>query len=190
MPRLIHLNGMPAVGKSTLAALYTQRHPGVLNLDIDRLQELVGDWLNLNQPTHDILRPVALAMASAHLRGGRDVIVPYFLGHRHEILEFQSVAAQNEAEFCQIALLDSKDSSLDRFMRRQGADLWSQHVLRCVEQWGGTAYLEALHDQLLEYVETTQSVSVVASTEGDPEQTYSLVLAALTDHPAPESGRS
>ena len=41
MPRLIHLNGPPGIGKSTLAQLYTGEHPGVLNLDIDQLRALV-----------------------------------------------------------------------------------------------------------------------------------------------------
>ena len=68
---LIHLNGPPGIGKSTLSALYAERHPGTLNLDIDSLHRLVGGWQDVDNRTHDVLRPVALAMASAHLRGGR-----------------------------------------------------------------------------------------------------------------------
>jgi MoxR-like ATPase len=33
--RLVHLNGPPGIGKSTLAAVYADRHPGTLNLDVD-----------------------------------------------------------------------------------------------------------------------------------------------------------
>lgn len=35
VPRLIHLNGPPGIGKSVLAQLWAQDHPGVLNLDIE-----------------------------------------------------------------------------------------------------------------------------------------------------------
>jgi adenylate kinase family enzyme len=44
VPRLIHLNGPPGIGKSTLARLYVGDHPGVLNLDIDLVRTLIGGW--------------------------------------------------------------------------------------------------------------------------------------------------
>jgi len=34
-PRLIHLNGPPGIGKSTIAQRYVDQHPEVLNLDIN-----------------------------------------------------------------------------------------------------------------------------------------------------------
>jgi anion-transporting ArsA/GET3 family ATPase len=40
MPRLIHLNGPSGVGKSTVARMYADRHPGVLNLDTDQTVSL------------------------------------------------------------------------------------------------------------------------------------------------------
>lgn len=40
--RLIHLNGPPGIGKSTLARRYVDAHPGVLNCDIDVLRTLIG----------------------------------------------------------------------------------------------------------------------------------------------------
>lgn len=50
VPRLIHVNGPPGIGKSTPADLYVKRHPGALNLDVDRLHELVGGWQDPAQP--------------------------------------------------------------------------------------------------------------------------------------------
>ncbi|HEX3649068.1 MAG TPA: hypothetical protein VHV49_11615 [Pseudonocardiaceae bacterium] len=44
MPGLIHLNGPSGIGKSTTAQHYVDRHPGVLNLDIDRVVALIGGW--------------------------------------------------------------------------------------------------------------------------------------------------
>ena len=41
MVRLIHLNGPPGIGKSTIASAFADRHPGVLNLDIDRVAAIV-----------------------------------------------------------------------------------------------------------------------------------------------------
>jgi hypothetical protein len=42
--RLIHLNGPPGIGKSTIASAFADRHPGVLNLDIDRVAAMIGGW--------------------------------------------------------------------------------------------------------------------------------------------------
>ncbi len=39
--RLIHLNGPPGIGKSTTASAFAARHPGVLNLDIDRAKRRI-----------------------------------------------------------------------------------------------------------------------------------------------------
>ena len=63
MTALIHLNGPPGIGKSTLAARYADRHPGTLNLDIDTLHHLIGGWRTSQGQFHDLLRPLAWAMA-------------------------------------------------------------------------------------------------------------------------------
>ena len=44
MPRFIHLNGPPGIGKSTVARAFAAEHPGVLNLDIDQVVALIGGW--------------------------------------------------------------------------------------------------------------------------------------------------
>lgn len=41
---LLHLNGPPGIGKSTIARRYADEHPGVLNCDIDFLRTLIGGW--------------------------------------------------------------------------------------------------------------------------------------------------
>ena len=99
MTSLIHLNGPPGIGKSTLSALYVDRHPGALNLDIDSFHRLVGGWQDEDNRTHDLLRPVALAMASSHLRGGHDVILPQYLADVQEIEAFEIAAHEQGADF-------------------------------------------------------------------------------------------
>src|ERR1700754_2928327 len=102
MPRLIHLNGPPGIGKSTMAQLYVDEHPGVLNLDIDQVRALIGGWRERFAETGEIVRPVAVSMAAAHLRGGRDVVMPQFLCRLIEIERFEAVARDSGAAFCEV----------------------------------------------------------------------------------------
>lgn len=79
MPRLIHLNGLPGVGKSTLAERYVDEHPGVLNLDIDRIRQLIGgDVGEIAEPARALAlvmaRGVGAAQLAAYESGLRDVV--------------------------------------------------------------------------------------------------------------------
>lgn len=73
--RLIHLNGAPGVGKSTLAQALVASRPGWLNLDIDVLRSLIGGWEGDFLGTGSVVRPLALAMVSVHLDARRTVVL-------------------------------------------------------------------------------------------------------------------
>ena len=104
MPRFIHLNGPPGIGKSTLAQLYVDDHPVVLNLDIDQLRGMIGGWQNRFAETGEIARPIALGMARTHLGRGRDVVMPQYLGSLSEIGRFEAVAVDTGAAFVEVIL--------------------------------------------------------------------------------------
>lgn len=178
MPRLIHLNGPPAIGKSTLAAIWADRHPGALNLDIDSLYRLVGGWRELGGRVHDILRPIALAMAAAHLRAGHDVILPTHLGEAAEIEEFERIAADHGADFHEIVLLADRAEAIRRFERRTDLTEWDLHNRAIVAELGGPDFLAALHDQV-ERIAERPSVVVIRSEPDAIEQTYEALEKGL-----------
>lgn len=179
MASLVHLNGPAGIGKSTLSALFAARHPGTLNLDIDSLHRLVGGWQDADNRTHDVLRPVALAMASTHLGGGRDVVLPQYLARLDEIAAFERVAHGQGAEFREVVLLDDKEESIARFERRDDDSEWGQHNRRVVEQLGGSAMLATMYDRLLEIVRLRPGAVIVRSTSGAIERTYAALVQAL-----------
>jgi hypothetical protein len=187
VPSLIHLNGPPAIGKSTLSALWAERHPGTLNLDIDALHHLVGGWRDLGGRTHDILRPVALAMASAHLAGGRDVVLPQCLTTVAEIVEFEDVARSHGADFREVILLASRTEAVARFNGRADAGEWDQHNRRVVAAHGGDAFLADLHSRLQILQALRPDALLVPSAAGAVEATYAALVRALDEaEPRPE----
>lgn len=181
MPRLLHLNGPPGIGKSTLAALFAHRNPGTLNLDIDTLHQLVGGWRDPATRAHEVLRPVALAMAATHLRGGRDVVLPQYLGRREAIEAFEDAAVGEGAEFVEVVLLDDRVTSLDRFDRREDDSAWGRHNRQLVADQGGPQFLEEMYDRLLEVVEQRPRAVVLRSEYGAVERTYAALLSSLSE---------
>ncbi|MEV6282893.1 AAA family ATPase [Kribbella sp. NPDC051770] len=175
MPRLIHLNGPPGIGKSTLAALYADRAPGILNLDVDVVHRLVGGWADENNRTWDLVWPVVHAMAATHLGGGHDVVVPQYHARPDEIATLEGLAHRHQASFHEVILLDGREAAAERFARRAGAtdDPWIRH------HHLSRARLDALYDDLLRLSEARPDAVVVPSTADAVEATYELLLAKL-----------
>ncbi len=185
MPRLIHLNGPPGIGKSTLAQWYVDEHPGVLNLDIDQLRSLVGGWRDRFAETGELVRPLALGMAGTHLRAGYDVVLPQYLGRLSEIQRFARVARDADAAFCEIVLMDTREHSVQRFTDRSHAAAlpWHRDVQAVVERGGGASLLRQMHDQLREILPSRPYAVVVPSHDGQIQQNYDALLANLDQCP-------
>ncbi|MCW2525611.1 MAG: hypothetical protein JWM76_471 [Pseudonocardiales bacterium] len=185
MTRFIHLNGPPGIGKSTISALYADRHPGTLNLDIDRLHDLVGGWNDPGNRTHEVLRPVAVAMARTHLHGGRDVVLPQYFARPDEIDAFAAVAADEQAEFLEFVLLGARAESIARFERRPNRTSWDEHNRREVALRGGPKLLGRMYDELLDLARLRTGAVVIRSRTDAIEETYASLMDGL---PGPHPG--
>ena len=180
---LLHLNGPPGIGKSTLSALWAQRHPRTLNLDIDTLHLLVGGWQDPANRTHEVLRPVAKAMAAAYLATGRDVVLPQYLGRLDEVESFERIAHEQGAELREVVLLDDRASAIGRFDRRRDDTPWNQHNRRVVTDLGGDAFLAAMYDRLLAVLDARPAAVVVRSVPDAVEETYAVLERIVAERP-------
>ena len=181
VPQLIHLNGPPGIGKSTIAERYVAEHAGVLNLDIDRVRGLIGGWQEDFAGAGEMVRPIAISMASTHLSLGRDVVMPQYLGAVAELERFENAALATGSRFREIVLMDSAQQSVERFYAR-GAnddDPWHAHVVRVVEAAGGAASLTAMHERLCRLLSMRQHAVVIPTSAGAIAATYEALLDAL-----------
>jgi len=102
VPRLVLLNGPPASGKSTLARMFVDDHPLALDLDVDRLRDLVGGWRRHPERAGRLARAVVLAAARTHLGAGHDVVVPQFVGRLGFVEELADAATTAGAELVEM----------------------------------------------------------------------------------------
>lgn len=186
MARLVHLNGPPGIGKSTLSALYADRNPGTLNLDVDMLHRLVGGWQDEETDTWPVVWPLVRAMAATHLDGGRDVVLPQYHARLGEITTLEQLAREHGANFREVVLLDDREAAIERFDRRarDDDDPWIRRHHRLVGLRGGPVLLGTMYDNLLEVMRLYPGAVVVPSVAGAAQETYGLLVDALRE-PAP-----
>ena len=180
-PRLIHLNGAPGVGKSTLARRYAVEHPGVLLLDVDVLRGFLPGLTFADAGAQ--IRPLALAMLTAHLAGGQDVVLPQFLGLQWEVERFAAAAQAGGGSMVEVLLEGDPAEVAERFERRgdddSDPDPWHDEVRTMVGDAGGAEHLDAMMQRLREVTGARTSYRRVRSVEGEVDVTYAALLEVL-----------
>ncbi|MCK9795594.1 ATP-binding protein [Isoptericola sp. 4D.3] len=121
---LLLLNGLPGVGKSTVAAALAALRAGTLVLDVDVVRALIsGDPADTAEPA----RRLALDMARSHLRSGADVVVPQLVARPDQVVRFERSAAGAGARFAHVLLVATPETRARRVAHdvathRQGLD--------------------------------------------------------------------
>lgn len=186
MTRLIHLNGPPGVGKSTVASAFADRHPGVLNLDIDQVAALIGGYRDRFSDSFEAGVLLAAAMARVHLTNGHDVIMPQMMTNVNagELAVFETAAAAANAEYRQILLTARVESAVDRCMERaKGGDPRQVAISKVIDENGGWDFVRKLHSQVTQFSAGRQPYAVIDCERLTVEQACHAVEAALGRHP-------
>lgn len=180
--RLILLNGMPGVGKSTIARRYAAEHPGTLLCDIDVLRTFIGGWRDDFEAAGGRIRPAALGMITSYLRESGDVVLPQLLSRVSELEKFERAALDAGADFVEVMLVADIDDAVRRFHRRDdGTDPWHPMVRSLVAEAGGDEVLRAYAAGLADLVSRRPATKLVPSVADEPDATYAAVLEAIED---------
>ncbi|WP_326835761.1 AAA family ATPase [Amycolatopsis rhabdoformis] len=177
-PRLIHLNGPSGIGKSTVARLYADRHPGVLDLDTDRIVSLIGGWRADFFGTLPMARRLAVTMTETHLRSGFSVVMPQLATHLNEVSGFEEAARAAGVPYVEIALTAAKPHAFDRYSSRS-SDGPARDIDEIIGRAGGLELIDRVHDHLAAYLRQRPKCTVVDTETLDVEQTYAAVLEIL-----------
>jgi predicted kinase len=179
MPTLIHLNGPSGVGKSTLARAYVDRHPGVLNLDIDTIVPLIGGWRDDFFGTLPQVRRIAMAMADTHLRSGHDVVMPQLVTRVDEGERFRATAVRAGAAYIEIALTAGPVEQIRRFRLKSPNSEASAYIEHVVAVRGYEVMLRRIHRHFAAYISQRPDAVRISTRGHDIAQSYTSVLDAL-----------
>jgi predicted kinase len=178
--RLILINGMPGVGKSTLARRFAADHPGTLVCDIDLLRTYISGWRDDFVGAGSRIRPAALGLIRGYLSESGDVVLPQLFARVSELQRFERAALDAGAEFVEVMLEAVQDDALRRFHARDdGNDPWHPIVREIVAESGGDEHLSAYVSKLTDLVAQRPATKVVPSVAGDLEASYDSLRAAL-----------
>ena len=163
-----------------MASAFADRHPGVLNLDIDQVAAMIGGYSDRFSDSFEAGRLLAAAMARIHLANGRDVIMPQMMTNVNagELACFESAAAAAKAEYCQILLTAPVESAVGRCMERVN-DPRHDVISKVIDENGGRDFLRKLHSQVTQFSADRQPHSVIDCEWLTVEQTCQAVEAAL-----------
>jgi predicted kinase len=170
--RLIHLNGPPGVGKSTLAQRYAADHPGALLCDIDKLRTMVAGWEDDSLAAGARIRTAALAMITAYLHDGGDVVVPQLVADPAQLVRFRAAATDAHATYLHVVLTAAPDDLVRRFRGRGDDQPWDAHARVLVDGDGG-------NDSLHEWTRRLEELGGTRVPSTDLEATYAELLVAL-----------
>lgn len=179
MPRLIHLNGPPGIGKSTLARRYVDDHPLAFCLDIDSIRGLLGDWEEHPEESGQLARRMALAMAREHLSTGHDVIVPQLVARAGFVQQLAALASEAGAAFYEVVLLDEPVAAMARFGARAADPTWAIHheqAARQIRRFGG---FRVIYDALVASLPNLQDAVAITTAAGQIEAAYQALLATM-----------
>ena len=177
MPRLIVLNGPPAIGKTTLARRYAADHPFALALDIDSVRRLLGRWRDDATKAGLLARAMTLTMTREHLRQGFDVVLPQYLARIEFLEQAERVATEADADFHEFVLMDDRDTVVRRFNERTAAAREPAHVDagEVVATLGGDGALFTMYDRLLLVISARSRAHVVQCPQGAVDEVYETV---------------
>ena len=141
--------------------------------DIDLIRTMISDWQD-GAEAAERARIVGLAMATAYLGTGRDVVLPQLVADLGQLARFAGVADDAGAAYVHVMLTADTDVVARRFRDRAAAsdDEWTAFATAHWDAAGGD-------DALREWAARLDDLPATRLASTDLDATYDGLLALL-----------
>jgi predicted kinase len=174
-PRLIHINGAPALGKNTLAQRYIDQHALALMIDSDNFVGSMGQWLTHETEALALGFALGKVAAAEHLRSGHDVVLPHFMAEITQATELETIAQQNGARFFEFALTADKEEATKRLFQRGS---WGEPGAPPLTQ-DDVPVIHRLYDTVTHAISQRPHIVTIPSVAGDIDGTYQHIIDSI-----------
>ena len=176
-PKLILINGFAAAGKSTIARMYIDRHSLAMLIEGDELIVNIGKWSENEEKARSLVFSLTKAMLRTYLSTGNDVVLPYLATAAQDIREFESIAAECDADFYEVALHTDRPDAIAKLLKR---GTWGE-----AGQPGITGQelptIEELANKMEAALKQRPGAKIISVKENDPESTYTQLMNYLSE---------
>lgn len=179
--KLIILTGSPGMGKSTLSQRYIDEHPMALNLDIDKVWWMLGQWQESRPASSEQKMRLAYVMADTHLLYGYDVIVAQHMDSLEPYRQFERIADKHAAKLIEIVLFNSEDEAVDRCVERGKRSGYKTGFRPggILESEGGEAKIRKMYQEVIRLARSRPSTVWLRPVIDEVDQTYREFLKAV-----------
>jgi adenylate kinase family enzyme len=180
-PKLILLTGPPGIGKSTLSSRYANDNPMTLNIDVDHVWWMMGQWQQ-TRPESDIQKlKLSALMAEAHLEDKHDVVMAQdrFSAEYYQTLE--SIARKTGSILLEVTLICPEDEAVQRCIDR-GKRSGYETGFRpggILETEGGVEKLKSMYREMYSSVSGRDNMNFIQSEYNNQNDTYRSLLAIV-----------
>ena len=147
--------------------------------DVDVLRTMISGWQR-DEDAAARIRTTALAMMTAYLGTGHDVVLPQLVARPDQLIRFRMAASDATAEYAHLLLIADPNVVVRRF-RGRAADQGDEWTTYATEFWDAAGGDNALRGWIARLEDLDARAVRVPTTE--PDETYVALLRALGERP-------